>query len=158
MKKLLIALLLGLAILPFAASGQSQGQVTYRKWGVFGGYKDKQTGPNAWRVWTGVNGAAPEGSASWIALYRAAELANLAGFRFFQIVYQKSQLTYLRIGNGDFDLTGPGGAELEIIATNDPAPPSICRAAKPEYCMTLDAKMTMDQIAPRLKFPKRKSD
>ncbi|WP_152522123.1 CC0125/CC1285 family lipoprotein [Sphingobium quisquiliarum] len=130
--------------------------VKYRRWGMTGGYKDKVIGPNSWRVVTGTNGGAPEGSAGRIALYRAAELTSLAGFRYFQIINQKGSQMYMGIGWGPATIRGPGGAELTIIAVNDPAAPQTCLAKQPELCTTLDAQETMDKIKPYLVFPESK--
>ena len=89
MRIMMMATAAGLMFASAGLSAQDIRQVRYQKWGMFGGYKDKATGPNAWRVSAGVNGVAPEGSAAKIALYRAAELAARAGFSHFQILNQK---------------------------------------------------------------------
>lgn len=149
----LAAAIVGFVVLPTAAPAQSDRPVKYRPWGMTGGYKDKAIGPNSWRVVAGVNGVAPEGSAGRIALYRAAELTNSAGFRYFQIVDQKGGQMYLGLGWGPKTIRGPGGTELIIVAVNDPAPPQTCLAKQREFCATLDAHQTMDEIKPYLTFP-----
>lgn len=145
-----------LALTPVTLSAQVERQVKYQKWGMFGGYKEKVAGPNSWRVLAGVNGAAPEGSAWKIALYRAAELARQAGFEYFQVVNQKGSQTYIGLGWGAPTHRGGGDAELEIVAVNDPAPPQTCLAANVKLCVTLNAEETMNRVRPFLRFPTAK--
>lgn len=156
MRTMLFAVAMISVALPGGVAAQPERQVKYQKWGMFGGYKDKVQGPNAWRVLAGVNGVAPLGSAGKIALYRAAELASSAGFSHFQIINQKGSQTYFGVGWGPATSQGGGDAELHIVAVNDPAPPQTCLAPRPDLCMTLDARDTMARITPYLKFPKPK--
>jgi hypothetical protein len=156
MRKFLYALIIVLTLFPQTTTAQYGRPTKYRPWGVFGGYKDKVLGPNSWRVVAGVNGMAEEGSAGKIALYRAADLTKKAGFRYFQITNQKGEQTYLGVGWGPANIRGAGGAELTIIAVNDPGPPPNCQAKQPDACFTLDAEQTMEKIRPFLAFPERK--
>ncbi len=142
-------------LLPANVPAQSERPIKYRQWGMTGGYKEKATGPNKWQVVAGVNGRAPEGSAGRMALYRAAELSSSAGFGYFQIIRQKGEQVYFGLGPGPATHRGAGGAELDIIAVNDPAPPSTCLAERSELCVTLNAKETMQKLAPYFTFPGR---
>jgi hypothetical protein len=128
----------------------------YRPWGMSGGYKDKALGSNSWKVVAGVNGMADEGSAGKIALYRAAELTRNAGFSYFQITNQKGAQTFLGFSGGPANIRGAGGAELTIIAVNDPAPPTSCKAKEAVACFTLNAQEVMERIRPFLIFPENK--
>jgi hypothetical protein len=131
------------------------GMPTYRPWGMFGGYKDKQIAPNSWRVTAGVNGTPALGSAERIALYRAAELTRNAGFTHFQIVDGKSEQTYIGVGGMPPQMQGPGGSDMVIVAVNDASPPTSCQAESKTTCVTLEAEATMRKIAPLLHFPDR---
>ncbi|WP_142635994.1 hypothetical protein [Sphingomonas sp. IC081] len=144
------------AAAPSNLSAQDVQQVKYQRWGMFGGYKDKSTGPNSWKVLAGVNGRAPEGSAFKIALYRAAELTKSAGFRYFQIINQKGNQSYISLGGASYKHRGGGDAELQIVAVNDSSAPLDCLAENPQLCMTLEVEATMQRVTPFLKFPRSK--
>lgn len=156
MRYLIMASVVSLAAASTNLPAQDVRQVKYQRWGMFGGYKDKSTGLNSWRVLAGVNGRAPEGSAFNIALYRAAELAKLAGFRYFQIVNQKGKQSYVSLGGASSKHSAGGDAELQIVAVNDPTAPRDCLAENPQLCMTLEAEAIMERVSPFLKFPRSK--
>lgn len=156
MLKVVIAGVISSILLAPVVSAQNERPIKYRHWGMSGGYKDKAIGPNQWHVVAGVNGRAPEGSAARIALYRAAELTKSVGFQYFQIVSQKGEQVYLGIGWGPPTVRGPGGAEMDIIATNDPAPPSTCLVERKELCITVNAEETMQRLSPYFIFVERK--
>lgn len=147
-----VVVTIGIFTLAIGTAAHGEQTVRYRKWGMVGGYKDKVVGPNSWRVVAGVNGVAPEGSAGWIALYRAAELTQAAGFEYFQIINQTGSQTYIGLGTGPKNIRGAGGADLTIVAVNSSEQPITCLAKTQDLCATLSAKHTMEQIAPHLTF------
>ncbi|WP_156479348.1 hypothetical protein [Sphingobium herbicidovorans] len=156
MRYLITAAVMVLITVPSTLSAQEVRQVKYQRWGMFGGYKDKSIGQNSWKVIAGVNGRAPEGSAFNIALYRAAELSKVAGFKYFQIINQKGKQSYVSLGGASSKHSAGGDAELQIIAVNDPAAPENCLAERRELCTTLEADATMQRVSPFLKFPRLK--
>lgn len=131
------------------------GQPTYKRWGMFGGYKDKLIAPDRWRVEAGVNGQADEGAAQNIAVYRAAEIVQQAGFGFMQIVNQKGSQTMIGVGYATPTIRGGGSMKLEVIGVNTDAPPSECLVADPQACFTVNVQKTMDAIRPNIRFPEK---
>ena len=153
-KKKSIATVIFCSLLLSGCAGSSL-QTKYRPWGLTGGYKDRSVGVNHWRVNAGVNGVSDEGSAQYIAVYRAAEIVKAAGFSHMQIVNQKSTQEYFSVGIG---YAGPptnrGGGDtmIEVIGSNSSEPPSVCLAPDPQACFTISVIDAQERTRPFLRF------
>lgn len=154
MRMMIAATAAALALAGCASEGGRSGLAsTYGPMHLFGGYTEKQLGPDLWQV-TGVgNGPAGEGFGRNVAAYRAAELVKAHGFAWFQVVDQHGKARRVGIRGGSMSFAGER-MTLTVRGTNDPAAPLACRARTPRACMTLNADAVMASLGPRLAFRK----
>jgi hypothetical protein len=90
-----------------------------------------------WQVTGRSNGIAESGFGRNMAAYRAAELLKAAGFSHMQIIDQKGRANFIGIGGGPATSSAGEFLTLTVRGANDPAPPSECRAKRPDQCFTL---------------------
>ena len=149
MKRLLLLVTIVAISVPQVATSSP---AKYRPFGMFGGYKDKVISPNRWRVSATTNGVADEGSAQQMAVYRAAELAQAAGYRYMQIVNQSGKVTMIGVGYSTPTIRGPQSMKLEIVGVNQNIQPTECAAKQPDACFTVDVAQAMAAARPYLQF------
>ena len=124
----------------------------YKPFGLFGGYKDKVVGPNRWRVSATTNGVADEGSAQQMAVYRAAELVQAAGYSYMQIVNQSGSQAMIGVGYSTPNIRGAASMKLEVVGVSADVPPAECTAKRPESCFTVSVAQAMESARPYLRF------
>jgi len=137
------ALLAGCASRPGTAT-------KYRPSYIFGGYSEKEIEPGIWKVTGRSNGIAESGFGRNMAAYRAAELMKAAGFTHMQIIGQKGRISSFSVGGGPPTHSAGEFLELTVRGTNDPAPPSECRAKRPDQCFTLAIDPLLARLRPAM--------
>lgn len=140
--------LVGCAGRPFTAT-------TYGPNNLLGGYSEKLIEPGVWRVTGSGNGIAQRGFGQNVALYRAAELVEGAGFSHFQVLDQKGSTSMVGVGSP----TSFAGETLTLTVrgVNDPAAPLVCRAKQADACATLNVAEVKARVEPQLTFRKNRA-
>ncbi|MBC7522265.1 MAG: hypothetical protein H7268_14385 [Sandarakinorhabdus sp.] len=134
-------------------TGCASVQSDYRPMRLTGGYSDKLVEPGLWKVVGGSNGYTATGTGRNMAMYRAAEVIDQAGFSQMQIIDQKGVATSIAVNNVS---GGTSGEELTlwVRGTNNPAAPLDCRAADRNNCMTLEVAEVKARLEGTFKRPK----
>jgi hypothetical protein len=148
------ALILNIAVAPTPVAARSGLATKYKPAGIKGGYKDKLISPNMWEISAAANGFSERDLAQNMAIFRAAEVVQNAGFTHIQIINQKGKTReFASIG-------GFAGANLKltVIGANSADPPSECKAKNPEACYTVSVEEIFVRVRPLIPFPKDKTD
>ena len=142
-------LLVLLASLGGCGSGRPGTATKYRPAALFGGYKQSEIEPGIWKVSARSNGIAEPGFSQNMAVYRAAEILQGAGFSHMQVLDQRGKV-------GMFGVNGPptnrGGEDFMVIvrgAGNGVAPQD-CRAKRADSCFTWEIAPVMARVRPLL--------
>ncbi len=128
----------------------------YRPAYIFGGYSEKEIEPGVWRVTGRSNGVAESGFGRNMAAYRAAELLKGKGFSHMQVIDQKGKERYFGVGGAPATSRAGEFLTLTVRGANGPAPPSDCRAKRPDQCFTLDIDVVMARLRPLLRIDQRR--
>lgn len=125
---------------------------TYRRpiLGMFGGYGDRQIGEGAWKVKFGTNGYTPRGYALKAAIYRSAELAQRAGYPYFQIVESNLTRNVMVMGNTppEYGSFIGEGVHLTIRGARTEDAELKCENANGRGCMTLSTEEALRELGP----------
>jgi hypothetical protein len=151
---LLVALMLNVSVAPSSALARSGLATKYKPAGIKGGYKDKLISPNMWEIAAAANGFSERDLAQNMAIFRAAEVVQNAGFTHIQIVNQKGKSREFS-GIGGF---AGANLKLTVIGTNSPDPPTECKAKNPDACYTVSVEEIIVRVRPLIPFPKDKTD
>lgn len=142
------AALAGACAMSLGACATSYGQA-----GLLGGYSERQIEPGLWRVQGQSNGFSRPDAGFNMALYRAAELAEGAGFSHFQVVDANVRVTVLTQYGQPM---GSGGerARLRIRGVNSADAPIECEM-KEALCRTFAVSEVIAQLGPVLNIRRR---
>lgn len=127
MKRLCFCLMLAVTAQPAWAAGDAPYYGPMKRWHGIGykfGYEDRIEKDGSWRIETAIHG---RGEAIDMALYRAAERARDAGYRYVFL-----------LGGKGYTSPGISGATLYARPSNDAIAPTGCRSRKPTACYTAD--------------------
>lgn len=137
------------------AGGRPITATTYGPNNMLGGYSEKLLEPGVWRVTGNGNGIAGRGFGQNVALYRAAELIEGAGFSHLQILDQAGSSRLVGVGRPT-NFAGESLA-LTVRGVNDPATPLQCRAKQADACATLSVAEVKARLEPQLTFRKNRT-
>ena len=136
-----------------AAAQAAEGAPTYKQFGTLGGlgdgYKQKKL-KDSWQVTAIVRATKPPESATAMALYRAAELAQAESASNVRILSHKAK--ELQNYAAGMMFTSGYTAKLVFAATNDVDPAGHCAEKVSATCVTYDAKAALAELRPFLKF------